>query len=139
VTPLEMRYKIALLNGWGWYSLSDRQERMLSFQHKDAPKNRAWVPTELNADELAHINDYMYDAVRGHVPDYPTTWDAAGLLLDTMRSQGAEPELYVDSHNENKWVCRLAANSEVSLFFSDETAPIAICLAYIAWKEQCKS
>ncbi len=71
-----------------------------------------------------------------HVPNWSTSIAAAWELIDQI-----PPEWFVSVDRDGKrWLCMIGSNKSSEEYYSGEgtTAPVAICKAWLAWKEsQC--
>ena len=62
------------------------------------------------------------------IPDWPNNIKAAWGLVEEMGA-GVNIRHVVDTYGD-KWHCSF----NLPLWYSDDTAPLAICRAYLAWK-----
>lgn len=139
----DLRMMVARARGWKFYELTPTPDNDADLPHRDRTVVDLFPPGWVNennywtAREVDWPDNWQRVAARFSMPHYGIEWAAAGELVEEMRGSGFqlyEPEP-VDGAPKN-WCCCLYMDGAgtIAEAYAD-TAPEAICRAYLAWKE----
>ena len=123
MTRDELRLAIAEKCGWKDIHPSDPQPGLLTY-----PRFVLFgKPPDCSAGCQSHI-----------VPDYPRSWEAAGELLDQLpngKNDACKPvvERWTGMRG---WCCSIWVTRDANVASQGDTAPEAICRAWLKYMEQ---
>ena len=128
MTNDEIRIKIAKLCGYNWYEIN-KEATLCNVSYAGIlPKGREVVDHPSEGSKLYFI-----------CPNWPESIADAWELVEEMRANHFSIKLMAWDHTD-KWVVIMHHRQGHDEKIPDDeiesdTAPLAICLAYIAWKE----
>ena len=124
MTNDEIRVKIAKLRGANWWEI-DGQAYLCN------PMHAAMLPKGAKVvDSPSPVSKVYY-----RVSNWPVDIKAAWELVEEM----ATPDNFgLSFWNNNVWECIYRKEEDYTGFVEADTAPLAICHAFIQWKESQK-
>ena len=129
MTNDEIRRKIAEIKGYKWYEIGNEATLCNTTYAGILPKGREIV-------ERPSLKSKIYY----HCPNWPESIADAWELVEEMKQIGGAVCVewtipFIDA--PFSWWCGANVPKNENKWYSgrDQTAPLAICLAYIAWKE----
>lgn len=128
MTADELRIAIAKAKGWTIWKHSDSSRYGLPLSPKDAPgEGSGWSIRDNWDGKLIWQNEYS---------DWPKSISAAWGLAEEMLSSGMSIHIDAGSSITGWFACAYPDDIDTGddFFGLAETAPIAICRAWLAWK-----